>query len=257
MIRTEHGRPPTRNEYAPDPVANLCAALKAHGSQPSGDAEAAAAPGDPDPQDRESPEFEFGDPDDLLGQAEAHPPPPSHHQTLLAEGAVVEVAFQRSSFAVRTVAGTPKLSGMMLILDGDLAGRPLFYGRNPPSRAGWLNPSCFLALDWAAVMPPAVRLPPVPKFDPRPATRDKKGRARLRRVGRALLDEMFTGADGNSVILRVSTTQVTGFHDSKPGQRGQWVQRPEHLWYSRVDRILSRVAGWPRGAERQRRRGAD
>ena len=196
--------------------------------------------------------YDFGGPDDVLAEVDEDQVPASYTHTLLPEGAVVDVIYQRGSFALRRVAGAFKLTAMMRIIDGDFADRPLFYGRNVPG-PGWLHPSHFLARDWVAVMPENVRPPCLPKFNPKPSTRDKKARARLRRVGRALLEELFTGADDNGVILRVSTTRVTRYMDAKPGEKGQWVKRPERLWYSRLDAVLSREAGWPRGAARRRR----
>ena len=195
--------------------------------------------------------FDFGGQDDVLGEADESRVPEPYTRTLLPAGAVASVVYDRSSFVIRNVGGVQKLSALMTIMDGELAGRPLLYARNVP-QPGWLKPQHFLARDWVGVMPSNVRLPCLPKFDPQPKSRDRKGRARLLRVGRGLLEEMFVGVGNSAVVMTALTVVVKRWMDA---DTGEWVERDEGLWYSRVARILSREAGWPRGAERKRRRG--
>jgi hypothetical protein len=185
------------------------------------DAAQAKAPTEKKPKKEKPPPEE----DVFLSELEAVAAEPHYRDTLLPDGALVEVIFR--SVAENTIVGGARKWLTLLDVhqvpaphDQLVGGGVILRSWNPP-RGRYLSPWHALYADWLAVVGRPIRTLP------------------RRFTGNALLRSFLTGTRG-AVIVKARTRVVTEYHDP----RTKTTVRQER--YSVIDCFLGRSAGTPR-----------
>jgi len=158
--------------------------------------------------------------------------PPHYRDTLLPDGAQAVVALRQVE--VGSIAGAKKWFALFEILEcpdlepdheADLRGRTLLRSYNPPRRK-WLSQNHELYLDWKAVTGRSLKT--IPDWSPRTI--------------------LSTFLKDVQVLAKTRVVNRRMDHQAR-----KWIPTPEEDWYSVIDRIVKRTAGWPRVLQQRKK----